>query len=118
MSRAKCSWHKAEFAVFFENAGGGLWAAKRAFKRSDEGTRQQYPLKPVRLEFSVHPDYGGCPYCGNKSFFWCPDCAVLNCGGFVIPMKSGKLVAVCCQCGLGDFMGGPGEIEIWAAPEA
>jgi hypothetical protein len=105
MVRAVCNVSGLAFSIQFRKLGGGGWAAERAFKRSEQEADLEYESQSLK---GIYTDdtYAGCPHCGDKSFFLCRVCDLLNCLGAAVMTNDGQTAACCARCGQGGVLSG------------
>jgi hypothetical protein len=105
MVRAICNVTGLAFSIQFRKLGGEGWVAERAFKREGHETDLRYEAQSLKGIYADHM-YSGCPYCGDKSFFLCRICDLLNCLGSAVMTNDGQTVVCCARCGQGGALSG------------
>ncbi|HAV13892.1 MAG TPA: hypothetical protein DCX06_10445 [Opitutae bacterium] len=99
-----CTETRKEFLMRFEEIGHTAWQLVDTYENplaAFFGTLSVQTFGDQKLsgEFTVSPDYKGCPFCRANSFFVCGSCGLPNCNESVT-LTDGKSVSVsCAKCG-------------------
>lgn len=100
-----CTKTHQVFLMRFQNIGGSNWelVESRASFQADgfiqPSAIRTFGDQTFSGEFTVSPDYKGCPFCRANSFFVCGSCGLPNCDESVT-LTEGKSVSVsCAKCG-------------------
>lgn len=88
----------------FEEIGHTEWQLVDTYENPLEAffgslSVQTFGSQKLSGEFTISPDYKGCPFCRTDSFFVCGACGQPNCNESVT-LTDGKPVSVTCvKCG-------------------
>jgi hypothetical protein len=105
MVRAMCSVNEKAFSILFRRLGVEGWVAEKAFKRSEHEADSRYEMRSLKGIY-LDETYPGCPHCGDKSFFQCLVCDLLNCLGAAVRTTDGQIAACCARCDNGGIVSG------------
>ncbi|MDR0652632.1 MAG: hypothetical protein LBG12_04925 [Synergistaceae bacterium] len=72
------------------------WVRTWTFKIDEKAAKREgFDKTILQGSFYADPDFPGCPYCGNKSFYTCGECGKMNC----LPGSSEEITVTCKWCG-------------------
>ena len=106
IAKCLCSVQKSFFGITFVEKNT-FWEAQNTFKLMDKRAKTSGYGQGVLSNLTISPDYPGCPYCRNNTFFLCGNCKTLNCQGSAILNPDGKIYVTCGSCGPVGFLEGP-----------
>lgn len=85
--------HEHLFGIRTEKMDG-VWVMNWAFKMTPRhAANEKYLNNSIGGQIAIANEYPGCPYCGTKGFYQCPNCSKIVC------CETTETQVTCPSCG-------------------
>ena len=105
---ATCGVHGKRLGIKFVCRPHGIWEADNVVAVPEGRDAGRGGSSPLKGSFANGPDYPGCPFCGDQSFYLCNACGRLNCEG-TAQTSAGRDYVRCGNCSAAGYI--EGELE-------